>query len=109
MSKFKAGDRIQWKDTPCSDKGEITYVCNFGGITVFWDSQPFEEYYYTAKDVEKFELFQKPADLPKYVIVQGKVQDVVAEVEQYLKQGYKLQGGVSVHQDWFAQAMILGD
>lgn len=111
MSNFKVGDKIRWKDTPSSDQGEIIWVggSGGGGVIVCWDSQPLEGFHYTHKTAEHFEKAQKPADRPKYVIVQGKAQDVVAEVEQYLKQGYKLQGGVSMHQDWFAQALVLNE
>lgn len=113
MSKFKVGDKVRCISTGYYELitlGKEYVVVEARGSDYIWiscddgDIVPYE--------TDRFELVessQKPADLPKYVIVQGKAQDVVAEVEQYLNQGYKPQGGVSMHQGWFAQAMILGD
>ena len=111
MSRFKAGDKIL-----CLSNGRCQYITE-GRVYVVKSVDDKYVYiendhgaaYYDSGLFTLVKTNQKPVDVPEYVIVQGKVQDVVAEVEQYLNQGYKLQGGVSMHQDWFAQAMILGD
>lgn len=111
MSNFKAGDIVR-----CVCTGGYLHITKGRDYSVvrFDDNHIYIENDYGASYYEShlFKLVksnQKPVDVPRYVIVQGNAQDVVAEVEQYLKQGYKPQGGVSMHQDWFAQAMILGD
>lgn len=107
MSNFKVGDKIRWKDTPSSDQGEIIWVGEVGGMIVCWDSQPLEEFHYTHKAAEQFEKAQKPANRPKYALVEAKKDEFLQQVNELIAQGYKPQGGVAVDQQYCIQAMIL--
>ena len=111
MSNFKAGDIVR-----CVYTGGYLYITEGRDYSVVRvdDNHIYIENdcgasYYESHLFKLVKSNQKPVDVPRYVIVQGNAQDVVAEVNEYIKQGYKLQGGVSVHQDWFAQALVLNE
>jgi hypothetical protein len=69
-------------------------------MEVFDDTHVFE------KSMQQIiEKAKKPMKL--YQIIQGRAGDVEHEVSRLLTQGWVCQGGISMHQDWFSQAMVL--
>lgn len=115
MHDFKIGDKVRCVNNGCFGLGlltinkeyEVVRFNKYGDVVIIADDG--SEWGFVLERFVLADSNQKPSVVLKYIVVQGKVQDMVAEVEQHLKQGYKLQGGVSMHQNWFAQALILGD
>ena len=116
MSNFKAGDKVRCVD----DKDQFpSNLLTAGSEYVVESVNRWGEVFVAANDgkqwsflPERFvlsEFYQKPTDLAKYVIVQGKNKEFLEQVNELIAKGYKPQGGVVVDQQFYIQALVLGD
>lgn len=113
MSKFKIGDKVR-----CVNSGDNHYITAGKEYIVkgveedcikTTSDQPDCYCYYEPELFELVESSQKPADLPKYVVVEAKNKEFLQQVNELIAKGYKPQGGVVVDQQFYIQAMVLGD
>lgn len=111
MSNFKAGDIVR-----CVYTGGYLYITEGRDYSVVRvdDNHIYIENdcgasYYESHLFKLVKSNQKPADRPKYVLVEAKKDEFLKQVNELIAQGYKPQGGVSVDQQFYIQAMVLGD
>ena len=121
MSNFKVGDKVRCISTGSYEfitlgkeyvvveargSGYIWIGCDDGDI-VPYETGLFELVEASQKPRDFLEESGKPADLPKYVIVEAKNKEFLQEVNELIAKGYKPQGGVVVDQQFYIQAMVL--
>ena len=111
MSRFKAGDKIR-----CLSNGRCQYITE-GRVYVVKSVDDKYVYiendhgaaYYDSGLFTLVKSNQKPVDFRKYVLVEAKKDEFLKQVNELIAQGYKPQGGVSVDQAYYIQALVLGD
>lgn len=110
MSKFKIGDKVVCKfELIGLEVGRVYTVEGVDGEHIKILNCFFDMHWYEKKLFDFAYQNQKLAELPKYVIVDAKKDEFLQQVNELIAQGYKPQGGVVVDQQFYIQALVLGD
>lgn len=110
---FKIGDKVRCVDNAFIEGnrgtiyiGDVFTVIdiNSRGDCIFVNNA-----WYAITRFELAEELSKYTDMPKYVIVEAKNKEFLEQVNELIAKGYKPQGGVVVDQQFYIQALVLGD
>lgn len=95
----------------CVNQGKYVYITAGKEYNVLKIEDDYFHIWNNSGEVCFYEkhLFVVPENNSKYILVEGKKDDFIQQVNELIAQGYKPQGGVAVDQQFYIQALVLNE